>query len=436
MEVKKIYLITLFTFSSFLWAETISLKEILDHATSNAVTLKIKQTDALIESKNIKGAQSAYYPTLNAVYNNEYTESLDGIPLGTESIGGITISNGTRYQSSLALQLNYDLYHFGSTNKRVDIASSGFDIKRMEWCSQEKQLHQKILEKYTSAYKASVEKKYRTQMLGLRKKLYSMKERLYKVGKYSKVDLGDEAIYMISLERDIENTSMGYQEDMIRLSQLSRIEFSEDVILQPLNNKNDNIAIEDYDQTTEGIILNKQIKQKKDEISLQFRQQLPSLGVYSNYYFYSSNPTKYDKAITGIEKKSWNVGFVIRYNIFEGFKHSSEKSKLRLELHRLEQELNEARHSYFYEAKSKTKRIDELETLKEHEQHLLEENYKKREMINRLYRSNKIDSITKINAEYELLERTLNIKLREIDTEFESASLNILHRGINQCSQH
>ena len=436
MKIKKLYLATLLTLSPSLWAETVSLQEILNYATENAVTLKIKQTDALIESKNIEGAESAYYPTLNAVYNNEYTESLDGIPLGTESIGGITISNGTRYQSSLALQLNYDLYHFGSTDKRVEIASSGFDIKKMEWCSQEKQLHQQILERYASARKANVEQEHRTQMLDLRRELYTIKERLHKAGRYSKVDLGDEAIYMITLERDIENVSMGYQEDMIRLSQLSRKEFGKDVTLLPLNAKSENISIDNYDETTEGVILNKKIQQKKDEISLQFRQQLPSLGLYSNYYLYSSNPTEYDKAITDIEKKSWNVGFALRYNIFEGFKHSSDESRLKLELHRLEQELDEAKHSYSYEAKSKITRISELITLKEHEQHLLEENYKKREMINRLRKLKKIDSITKINVEYELLERALNIKIREIESEFESASLNILHRGINQCSPH
>ena len=436
LKLKDKYLYLLLVCSSSLWAQTISLEEILEYASANAGVLKIKEIDALIESKNVDSSMSAYYPTLNVVYNNEYTESLDGIPLGTESIGGITISNGTRYQSSLALQLNYDLYHFGSTDKRVAIASHEFEIKRVEWCSQEKELHQQILERYVSARKASIEKEYRQEMLNLRRELYAIKERLYNAGKYSKVDLGDEAIYMIALERDIENLTMGYQEDIIRLSQLSYMEFNKPVVLLPLNTNVKKVSLRNYDKTTEGIILKKRIEQKKDEISLAFREQLPSVGVYSNYYMYGSNPTEYDNAITEIENKSWNIGIALRMNIFEGFKHSSNDARLKLELHRLELELSDAQHNYSYEVDSKTTRLSELSTLKEHEQHLLEENHKKREMVNRLRKLKRVDSITQINTEYELIERELNIKIREIEAEFEHEMLNILNRGINECTQH
>lgn len=432
----KFFLSILLAVGSLAWAETISLKDILNYATENAVTLKIKQIDALIESKNVQTAKSAYYPSINVVYNAEYNQAQDGIPFGTESIGGITISNDTRYQSSLAFQLNYDLYHFGATDKRVEVASSELDIKKMEWCSQEKQLHQEILQHYASACKGTTEIDYRTQMLELRKKLYNMKSRLYRAGKYSKVDLGDEAIYIITLQRDIENISMQYQEDMIRLSQLSHKDLSKNVTLVPLNTNVENNSIQVYDETTEGVILNKKISQKKDEISLQFREQLPSVGLYSSYYYYGSHPKEYDYTISHINKKSWNIGLALTYNIFEGFKHSSNEQRLKLELRRLEQELEDARHNYDYETKSKTTRIDELNTLKEQEQHLLDENYKKREMLSRLHKLKKIDSITKINAEYELLERALNIETRDIDAAFESASLNILHRGTNQCSPH
>lgn len=435
-NLKQFSIMIFISLSPTLWAESIGLEEILDYATKNAVTLKIKQTDALIESKNVQSAESAYYPSLNVVYTGEYNQAQDGVPFGTESVGGVTISNGTRYQSSLAFQLNYDLYHFGATDKRVEVASTELEIKKMEWCSQEKQLHQEILQHYASACKETTERDYRTQMLGLRKNLYDMKTRLYKAGKYSKVDLGDEAIYIISLQRDIENISMQYQEDIIRLSQLSHKNFNKGVTLLSLHTNLENSSIQIYDETAEGIILSKKILQKKDEISLQFREQLPSVGLYSSYYYYGSDPKDYDYTITHINKKSWNVGISLKYNIFEGFKHSSDEGRLKLELYRLEQELEEAKHNYAYETKSKTTRIRELNTLKEQEQHLLYENYKKRDMLNRLHELKRIDSITKITAEYELLERALNIETRDIDAAFESASLNILHRGTNQCSQH
>ncbi len=420
---------------SVVWADPVSLQEILNYASQNAKTLQMKATDALIESKNIKSAESAYYPSLNFVYNAEYNQALDGSSLGTEYVGGLSISNSTRYQSSMALQLNYDLYHFGATDKRVGIASSAFDIKNIEWCTQEKQLHQKILEYFTSARKAIVERDYRVKMLELRKKLYTMKERLYNAGRYSKVDLGDEAIHIIMIERDVENALMHYKEMLIRLSQLSRMELSGDVLLLPLD-MNKESFIDEYDDTTEAILLKKRILQKKDEISLALREQLPSFGLYSNYYLYGSHPEEYDYTMSHIDKKSWNVGISLRYNIFEGFKHSAGYERLKLELRRLKQEFDEAKHVYDYEIRSKTTKIEELATLKEHEEELLQENYKKRDMLSRLRVKQKVDSITYMNSEYELLERALNIETRKIDSSFESMSLRILNKGIDKCSPH
>ncbi|RLA80188.1 MAG: hypothetical protein DRG78_11455 [Epsilonproteobacteria bacterium] len=433
MRIREVALLCL---SPLIWAQTVSFPEILEYATQNATILKIKSTDTLIESKNIKVQEAAYYPSFDVSYNAEYNQALDGIPLGVESVGGETISNGTRYQSSIALKLNYDLYHFGATDKRVDIASSSLDIKRVEWCEQEKQLHQEILQKYSDALKSDIEKHYKAEMLNLRKDLYSMKERLYKIGRYSKVDLGDEAIYMIGLQRDIENSQMFYKESLIKLSQLSYKELSDKTHLLPFTTELEDGIVEDYEDTTQAVILRKKIKQKKDEISLQFREQLPSFGLYSSYYMYASHPRGYEYTITQINKKSWNVGLSLRYNIFEGFKHSASEEQLKLELSRLEQEMFDSKHNHTYELKSKLTKIDELNLIREHEQNLLDENYKKRDMLEKLHKFKKVDMLTKINAQYELLERELTIKIREIEAAYENISLSIVHRGINKCSPH
>ncbi|MBL4729786.1 MAG: hypothetical protein JKY28_00040, partial [Sulfurimonas sp.] len=51
-------------------------------------------------------------------------------------------------------------------------------------------------------------------------------------------------------------------------------------------------------------------------------------------------------------------------------------------------------------------------------------------------KARKIDSITKINAEYQLVQRALSIQMRKIDSNFETVALSIQNRGVNQCSQH
>ncbi len=422
--------------SAVLYAQNVSLDEILKHASTNALSLKIKKRETLIESKNIESAKSAYYPTLNLVYNNEYTESLDGIPLGTESVGGITISNGTRYQNSAALQLNYDLYHFGVTDEQINIATLKRDIKDKEWCKAEKDLHKQIVELYADALKQQNEKDHRLEMLNIRKELYRMKERLYKAGEYSKVDLGDEAIYIISLERDIENALMQYKDDIIRLSQLSYMKIAEDSTLLPIeltNNKQESITFED---TVDAQILKRQIDQKRSELTLQFKNQLPSIGLYSNYYLYSSDPKEYDYPITHLSSKSWNVGFSIRFNIFEGFKNSVAQEQLELELKNLELQYEQAKHNFEYETLAKNKKIDELSIIQKQERSLVNENQKKLAMVQRLRKHRKVDRLTELNSQYELQERTLNLKNREIDAQKEQKLLQITNRGIQECTQH
>ena len=422
--------------NTFLCAQSISLEEILSHASEHALSLQMKQTDAAIEHTNIGSAEAEYYPSLNVSYTAQYNKSLDGLPIGSDTVGGVTISNRTEYQSSVAFGLNYDLYHFGATDKKVSIATAEYAIKKMQWCSDEKELHLKILEHYANARKAGVQIKYKKQMLDLHKELYVLKQRLYEVGRYSKIDLGDEAIYMIGLQRDIEDIVMGYKENLIRLSQLSHKKLPNESKLLALRLDMQDDDLQAYKDTTEGIISNKKIQQKKDEISLQFRQQLPSLSLSSNYYFYESHPTSYEHTLSNIDDKSWNVGLSLRYNIFEGFKHSADKERLQLELYRLEQQREAEQYNYDYETKSKSEKIAKLQELKEHEEALLEENYKKQALLERLKKARKIDTITKINAQYQLLQRLLSSKKREIDSNYERIALSIQNRGTNQCSQH
>jgi outer membrane protein TolC len=437
MAPVKISLAILMLCSSLWAADSVSLQEVLEYATKNAKTLTLKELDAKIESKNVKAAKAGYYPTLGVVYNAEYNQALDGSSLSSEYVGGMTISNQTRYQSSMALQLNYDLYHFGATTKQVQIARQEQHVKQIEWCNAEKKLHEQILEKYADARKMILEKSYRHKMLIVRQKLYNAKERLYNAGQYSKVDLGDEAIAIIGLERDIENARMQYKEDIIRISQLSYMPIKVDDYLLPIGlQKIKKIIRLKFEKTPKGRELLERIKQKENEISLHTREELPSIALYSNYYFYSSHPTEYDYTISHFNKKSWNIGFALKYTIFSGFKSSSKKERLHLELMHLKEEFADARHNYKADIRSKTVKIAELNLLKKDELHLLKENGKKIEMLDRLRKEQRVDLLTRLNAEYELLQRTLNIETRKVDTAFERTSLSILQRGIKECTQH
>jgi len=433
--MNKIFLLLL-SGTLMLSAKDISFEEITDFASKHALSLQMKQVQKQIESKKAQGVAADYYPTLNLVYNSEYTESLDGSPLGTESIGGITISNGTRYQNSAALQLNYNLFHFGATNTQMQIANANVAIKDKEWCQAEKNLQQELLKVYTDGLKQLNKKEYLSQMLSIRENLYQTKERLYKAGQYSKVDLGDEAILLISMQRDIENALMQYRDDLLQLTKLSYMQITKDDRLIPFTPQEAQTSAHSFEDTAEARIIKKKIAQKREEITLKFRQQLPSLSLYSNYYLYSSHPTEFKYPVLHIGQKSWNVGFSVRFNIFEGFKNSAADAQLQLELKNLQTQLTEAKHNFQYESNSKNRQIEELEVLKTKEENLLQENKDKLQMVMRLRENQRVNILSELNSRYELLQRKLNLAQREVDIGFQKVSLTITNRGVSQCTQH
>ncbi len=394
----------------------------------------MKQTEVRIADTNIENAQSAYYPSLNFVYNGEYNRALNGESLSVESVGGTTITSTTRYQNSLALQLQYDLFHFGATDKQVSIATLERNTKQKERCLTEQQLHQSILDYYVKALKSKEEKVSKIKMLELRRQIYEMRERLYKAGESSKVDVGNEAITVVELQTEIENTLMEYKESLIRLEQLSTLTFEKDVELLPLDMQNIKTS-KNFEETLEAQKIQIQILQKKEELSLNLRRQFPSLGLYSNYYLYGSDADVYRESFKDISKKSWNVGLSLRLNIFEGFKHSSTHERLHLEVKKLEQQYEQAAHDFRYETKSKKSKFEELSLMQTHAQNLFDEDKNKQEMLERLRAMEQIDKISYLSFLHEQAQHAMQANIRSIDKAYEARSYEILHRGLDKCTQ-
>lgn len=418
-------------------ANKVTYEDLLSSASNNSFRLKLVKSDENIESSKLETIYADYYPTLNLSYNTEYNRDLNGLSAGTESVGDTVITNGTRYQSSLSLNLNYELYHFGVTDDSVEIAKREVDNKEYAWCEEEKKLHQNILDRYSSAIKSNIKSALKSQMLDIRQKLYKVKKRLYKAGKYSKVDLGDEAISIIDLEREVELSDLQYQEDIIELSKLSHVELDKDATeLLSIDYSIENIIENDFEETALGFKYSNQILQKEQEISQLDSYQYPTISMYGNYYMYGSDPDDVYDSAEAIRKNSWKLGLSIRLNIFEGFKYTNNSQTLRHELLRIKQERDLNQRDYEYNSKIKHNKISHLNTLYKKDFKLQTQTKEKIKMIKRLRENYQIDSASELNALLEGLERELNLKIENAEIAYEKASLDILYRGVNQCTQH
>lgn len=418
-------------------ATPITYQELLQSATLQSNRLKMAKSDENIENSILETIYAQYYPSFSVSYNTEHNRDMGDYLTGTQSVGDTIITSGTRYQSSLSLNLNYELYNFGTTQKSINIAKGKVNVKHLLWCEEEKKLHQEILEHYNSAVKMNTESEIKRQMFNIRQQLFETKKRLYKAGKYSKIDLGDEAITIIDIERDIERSSMRYQEDVIKLSSLSHIEMNEKTTrLLPIIYNKTAVLADEFEETTQGHRYTQQILQKQEEISMHNSSQLPKLLMYGNYYMYGSDPDDAYDSFKDVRKNSWKIGFSVRMNIFEGFKYNSESERLRYELLRIEQERDLRNREYEYDARSKSEKIVHLKALQEKDQNLLDVTQEKIGMVDRLRDNQQIDSISELSAKLEGLERELNLRIEQSEAAYEKASLDILYRGIDQCTQH
>ena len=429
--------LALLTFLTSLgWSQTeISYEMLARSATEHSQSLALHKFDMQIEAAKTDTVRAEYYPSVTLGFNNEYNKDLDGSSTGVESVGDSLLTNGTRYQSSLSLGMNYELYHFGATEKKVAVSELETALKRLQWCETEQELHGKILEQYGTALKAQHEIMAKRRMLELKKEAYTQKQRLYLAGRFSKIDLGETAMAVLDLERGIEETRQRFDDAVLTLSQLSYLALdSGEVVLQPLGRGMDGFKPLAFSESVVGEQMARRIHQKEEEIAMFKRSQLPSVAFYSNYYLYGSDPASIGSAMETMGSNSWKAGIGIRVNLFEGFKYLSESERLSLELQRLKEERSLREREYDFDTRMRQNRLGTLERLEPENLRMLDETEYVAVMADRLREKEQIDAPAHLEKRVQTLQRSLEVQIKRIDASLEHAALELHYRGVDQCS--
>jgi outer membrane protein TolC len=416
-------------------SQDISFEQLKTAALSNSHRLKLRSIDTSIEEARLGSVYSSLYPQLSLGYSGEYNQNLDKTASGTLAVGGTTINSSVQNKDSLALSLNYELYHFGTTLKQIEMSKKEIASKKIEVCNEENKLYREILNHYAGAQKAQSEHKYKTAMHALRKELYVYKQRLYAAGKESRVSVGDEAIRLIDLERDIERSIMSYEENLIALSKLSHIELDlKSTQLLSLDTKAEEIHIGSFEENTQAHQYEERIAQKKAEISHNNRSQLPVISLYSNYYLYGSDPHSAYDAFNNMRPNSWNAGLSLRWSLFEGFKYNSESARLHFELDRIREEYALAKREFDADTRTKQQHLERLAMLTKNETEALKETKHKITMTQRLREQGETDAVSEVAVKLEGLERELTLESETIQHAYEAESLKLQHRKAIQCT--
>ena len=415
----------------------ITFTELQIAASANSHRLKLRTIDTSIEEARLGSVYSSLYPQLSFGYNGEYNRNLDSTSSGSISVGETTINSTVRHKDSVSLRMNYELYHFGTTLKQIEMSKNEIAAKKLEVCNEETKLHLELLEHYATAQKSQSEYRYKSKMHALRQELYLLKQRLYAAGKESRVSVGDEAIRLIDLEREIERAHMSYDENLIALSKLSHIELDlKETQLLPLTTNTDKIHLRNFEENYQARQYQEKILQKNSEISMNERSQLPVISMYSNYYLYGSDMNNAYDAFGSIKPNSWNAGLSVRWNLFEGFKYNSESARLYFERDRLNEEYALAKREFDANTQTKQQHLERLSMLTKNETDALNEIRSKITMTQRLRAGGEADAVSEVSVKLEGLERELTLDTETIQHAYETEALRLQHRGVEECRKN
>jgi len=385
---------------------------VVEKALTHSHDVRISRLDIGISESSLKRAYSLYYPTIRAQWNSEYVKDLtDGSYQQVTSVGDMVLVQNTVYQSSLLLAGTYNLFDFGATIKRVSIAKSDVDVKRTTYRQTVRDIKLKVLNLYSDLLGASRELETKRQLLTLHKELSLTRERLYKAGRISKVEMVDEAVKTVKILDEIDTVKLKvatlskdlsfytgdtYEAEIIRVGDFSEPAGQGDSVF-------------DIDRTPESRIYALEIEKKEAEVDALTKELYPRLGLYSKYVWYASNDKEVDTSARYIQPRNFFVGLSATVTLFEGFKSSADIDKAKLEVDRLKIERSKklselaGRHAKLTDAK----RIYTSGVASQKD--MLNKVEDKLAMVERLSAQKLIDRTDFLNQKIELLTRRLEL---------------------------
>lgn len=329
MKIKLTYFILIIYSSLY----SLTFKELNEYTLNNSIELKVKQFDNLILKKELSILESEKYPVFTLGFNLENTHSLNDNNV-SNSVGNNTISNDSLIKSYSYLSMNYNLYSFGRYQSKINVQKNSLLSKNYEHCLIKNEISLELLDNYLYTLLAQNKKKYLEEILKLKNKLYLDNKRLFKSGNISKIDLMKKSLDLADIYSEVIEIKKNYYSYLQKLSNISSYTFSQNEMLTSFSNFTNKEKI-NFSDTLNAKFINSQIKAKKSEISLVNSEFLPNLDFYSKYDLYGANESSYKDSLRAFESNSYKFGLNFSWNLFNGYKTTTEKEKNILELKQL-----------------------------------------------------------------------------------------------------
>ena len=400
------------------FAGVVSYEDIVKKAILEDIGLKILTIDKDITKEQTNEIRSSYYPVVSLNIDTKYTKNLEE----QNQFSYIDEDDKTQYQSASSLNINYDIYDFGVLNSKVNIST--IDEKIVMYFIEEKiqKLKLEILDIYGKVRKSKKEIFYYDKIQKINYKIYNHQKRLFQSKNISRVQLSSQAIAIVELDTTRELIREDINLNRKQLSFYTKENYSQNTVFKDINIFN-NKNIE-YENSFISKQLKLKTKQKIEELNLLNNSNYPVIKFYGSYNVYKNNDDSFRQSFK-LDKKDYMIGFGININLFNGFKYTSNKAKLKAEMTKLNLENKEQKELFYFnkiQSKQMFKSINQ--NLYKLEENLKEQNLKS-SMINRLSNIKNIDMIRKLKNDIENIQIKKELEIVKIKNRIKKKEMHI-----------
>jgi len=397
----------------------------------NSKELKVKEFDSHIAKSELSIVNSQYYPEISIGFNLESSNSLDNSSSST-SVGGNTLSNDSLQKSYSYVNLNYNLYDFGKLKYQSKSQEYIVESEKYNYCSEKKNIINSLLESYYQARIYQIKEEYLNKIIDIKNEIYNYNKKLFNSGNISKIDFMKSSLDVAQTFSGMSENQKLLYEMLEKISNISTYKFKNQEKLEPLlpvliSNK------KSFENTVNAQVLKKQIKSKKAEISYIKKDYLPSINLYSKYDVYGSDESSFSDSIKDLKENSYKAGLNISWNLFNGFKTSSQKQKAILQLKQLKEKylLEESNFESQFNILNKNHELEQL-TLK-HKKQSLELSLLNSEYSHRLNKVGEINKIDELSFFVDKYYKELEYKNSEEKIAYEYIKKSILLEDEIEC---
>jgi len=420
----------LFVSPSPAWSETLSLESVLERALEHAWEIRIAEKDIGIREYGLMEARSAYYPTLNLGFNNEYVDFL-GDGESVVSVGDqVSANDASTFQHSFSLGLSYVLYDFGArklrlANARREVVKAGIG---REQASLETRLN--VLDAYGQGLQLFRQRQFTGEIVRLRKVVFKMLQSLREAGTVGQVRLNLAAVELaegISLLDDLTDRMVRALEGLGYYTgqdySLDETDFAD---LPPVPSS---ILLPELASLPQVRSIDAEIARVQSERAAVWREMLPNIGLTANFRMFGADEDNFGRSLESLSARDATAAVVARWEFFSGFRDVARLNRLRLQIEQLQLEKGRRLGELQKQVRGAS-RIWQLADGADNRQDEREKILKQSaDTLERLSEQRVIDGVTLLEQQVELMEQQRDMEITQLQRQLAGWQLSFWTEG-------